>query len=433
MDPHHSPRVSVTVAGQKVEANLIRHSPERFQGQLVEARERYGSARCDCRVPPLQLVIRNRGDKLFLAAWPNDSHSHALDCPFYAESDTATGAAAYAQPAIRHEGHQANLHLSHPLVRPGRGAPRAERPRQQARDSLHLWGLLHHLWESAALNRWHAGWRRDWGFARAALRGAAKSTTVDGEPLLDKIFVPTVYDPARQQELKEYWARFCEPLRRQHRGCEQVRSGFVIGTPREVKETAFGVSMRLRGLMELFYLSEALVDNLARFSRAGWSAFNHADEDDPEPHRVVCALKVEVTDKGKFIVVDAVLMRVTSHWIPVDSSYEATVARLLVQADRSFVRPLRYDNHRLALPHFVLCDGVGHDRIAMAIYGTGIPNAAKLIEQDRQRAAQMGMGWWHWDASQQTDPPTLPPCRLTPRAAARHVSNPQPQPQQESA
>ena len=130
------------------------------------------------------------------------------------------------------------------------------------------------------------------------------------------------------------------------------------------------------------------------------------------------------------MVVDAVMMRVTQHWIPVDSSYEAAVARQLVQADRSFVRPLRYDNHRLALPQFILCDGVGHDRIAMDVYGSGVPGTAKLMEHDRQRAAALGMGWWHWDASQQPTPPDIPPCRFPKRTAARTVSNQQPQPQE---
>lgn len=85
MKTRHAHRVQVLAAGQAISATAARHEPQSYQVQIRAAKERFGAALCSCQKPPLQLVIRERSGKLFLAAWPDQAATHALDCPFYSE------------------------------------------------------------------------------------------------------------------------------------------------------------------------------------------------------------------------------------------------------------------------------------------------------------------------------------------------------------
>jgi hypothetical protein len=426
MIPHHTPRVQVLVAGQAVEAAAIRHEPEAFQVLLEEARRRFGHALCSCQRPPLKLVIRDRQGKLFLAAWPNQAQSHALDCPFYTEE--RTGANEYAPGAISQDGDRTNLALAHPLRQTDRHQDRGEgekesipaKDRSAPRERLHLWGLLHYLWEQAGLNRWYPGWHRDWGFVRHVLRRVAQNTTVEGHALLPNLYVPPVWIPAKQDQINAHWDEFVRPLRLQHRRSPTVAAGIVIGMARALEPTEFGYSLRLHHHAERFYMDHALADILARHSRRGWAAIKHlnaAVDADEKPY-VVAAMRVQATHTGRLTIVEAALMRVSPRFIPVNSSYEDKVARLLVAQDRQFVRPLHYDSHFLELPDFILKDvappALATDSrlqsVALFVYGETITPAQKqrLAARDRRNASAEGLGFWEWDAATDAAPPALP-------------------------
>ncbi len=151
-------RVQVLVAGNPISAPAIRHDPQSFQPHLKEARLRFGSALCECQQPALKLVVRERAGKLFLAAWPDQAAKHSLDCPFY--SLPRAGLKEYAEGAIEQDGEVTHLVLHH---RTRQARPQPDRPQQVVRtrhdteaprrNKLHLWGLLHYLWEEAGLSR----------------------------------------------------------------------------------------------------------------------------------------------------------------------------------------------------------------------------------------------------------------------------------------
>lgn len=433
MTSRHTHRVAVLVAGNSLEAPAIRHNPAAYQSELRAARAKYGSARCLCQEPPRQLVIREREGRLFLAAWPREADQHALDCPFYGEHATTTGAAAYAPSAIDARGDHTAVVLAHPLNHPGQGAsaapPREPRARTQAKQHLNGWGLLHHLWEFAAMNRWHPGWTRDWGFVRYALRKAAQSTKVDGLPLIERLYVPPVYVPSRAQETSGHWKAFCEPLLRLHRGRSEVVAGIVIGLVRDCVKTNYGYYIRLQHHFERLYLDERTADNLSRFSRPGWCLLERRAEADPgkAQGRVVAALRVEANTSQKLLVVEGALMRVSADFIPVNSSYEEELAIQLVVGDRAFARPLSYDNHTMQLPHFILSDVAGDSkpasRLAMYVYGPGTASGrrASAEHEDHQAASRAGMNFWAWNLARSGAPPPLPPARPRQPTLARQV------------
>jgi hypothetical protein len=417
-------RVEVLVAGQAISATAIRHEPQGFQSQLVAARTKFGSALCCCTTPPLQLVIRERSDKLFLAAWPEQAAKHALDCPFYSDHTAGPSGAA-----IEREGDFNRIALHHPLLQDNPALQKEKAPSTGMRvareagartSKLHLWGLLHFLWEEGGLNRWYPGWHRDWGFVRHALRRAAQTTVVDGEALIQHLYVPPVWNQKKRSEILAHWAQFAAPMYENHRRTMTVQSGIVIGAVRVLEPSEFGHSIRLHHHAERFYMDQRVAQGLSQYSRRGWSALKHLDPkvDGDERAYVVAALRVQASQNRRMTIVEAVLMRVTPRFIPVNSSYEDKLARALVDQDRSFVRPLHYDNHSLNMPDFVLKDvaskvegEMARQSVALFVYGAAVdPNNRAMREAaDRQLAHQAGMGYWQWDAGNHAQPPPLPP------------------------
>jgi hypothetical protein len=415
--------VRVLIAGSRLTASAIRHDPEPFQINLQEARERFGGGICLCQDKPLQLVIRERNGKLFLACWPDQAQEHALDCPFYS-MPRDSGSQKYISGAITEDGPKTNIQLHHPLVQASqhkRSANREAPVRAAGLSKLHLWGLLHHLWESGGLNRWNPGWKRDWGLVRYMVRRAAQSTNVDGQSLLNNLYIPPIWSVDRKAEILGYWDEFTRPLYRQHRTTELVASGVVIGLVRKLEVTESGFSIRLKNHSEIFYIDKQVADRLASYSRKGWSLLRTGGSRSPSDGAnalVVAALRIQAKSTKSFVVVEGALMRVSPTYIPISSSFEGRLSELLVEQDRRFIRPLHYDIQSLDLAHFVLTDcaaanvsETGPQRVALYVYGTAIaPTYQRTLEaKDRSDAKNMGCGYWKWDVNESKDIPSLPP------------------------
>lgn len=415
-------RVLVMVAGDVISAPVIRFNPDAFQAQLHAARLKFGSAICQCQDNPLPLVIRERNNKLFLACWPDQAQAHALDCPFYSATHES-GVSGYTPGAITEDGPTTTLHLHHPLIqkKPER-SERAHQPNKvtaRGPSKFHIWGLLHHLWESGGLNRWHPGWQRDWGLVRSMLRRVAHGTFIDQYPLLRLLYIPPIWNEKRKESISENWDMFTRPLHLQHRGTENVASCFVIGIVRKIEPSQFGYSIRLQHHSTVFYMDKATSDRLASYSRRGWAAIRMMDNSKArgENPTVAVAMRIQASASKTLVIVEGALMRVSQKFIPVASSFEERLASLLVDENRRFLKPLHYDLHNMDLAHFVLSDcapsdssHTGPGKVALFTYGASIDptHQSRLERMDRELATRMGCGFWMWNAAKDINIPRLP-------------------------
>lgn len=102
-------------------------------------------------------------------------------------------------------------------------------------------------------------------------------------------------------------------------------------------------------------------------------------------------------------------MHLSERFIPLDSSYEGKLEQALVDAKRSFVKPLRYEADDLVFPDFWLSD-MGGD-YPLEVFGM---NTVTYLERKLQKTAIYGdatkypLGWWYWDVLTQPMIPTLP-------------------------
>ena len=147
---------------------------------------------------------------------------------------------------------------------------------------------------------------------------------------------------------------------------------------------------------------------------AGWRSGNGT----------VAIAQVELKQGAKGVyssVIDLALMSITGELIPVESSYERTVADLLVVQGRSFTKPLRYDAESdQVLPDFILTDTARE----MPLEVFGRDDAKYLARKEEKRhhyEAHYGAdGWWSWDAAAGTAS-AVPPFPLARTSGAKQA------------
>ena len=128
---------------------------------------------------------------------------------------------------------------------------------------------------------------------------------------------------------------------------------------------------------------------------------------------VIGIFHVEGTPRGHLQLIDAGFMRVSSRFIPVESSYEETVADALVAADRDFTKPIRLEmgDETLSgkvLPDFILYDTAAR-RCYMEVFGVqGREDYDVRKLEKRQVYDQKGVMLWDWDLSASKEMPPLP-------------------------
>ena len=107
-------------------------------------------------------------------------------------------------------------------------------------------------------------------------------------------------------------------------------------------------------------------------------------------------------------------MRVSSRFIPVDSSYEEVVADALVMANRDFSKPVKIETGTDSLDGKVLADFILYDtasrRCYMEVYGVEGREEYDVRKREKQHIyRQNGVEIWEWDLTRTREMPALPP------------------------
>lgn len=377
--------VRVELAGHTVRLEELRARPERYARWFAAARRRPGHARCRCTDPGERLVIRaSLAGRFHLARWPGTGNNHHLRCPFYCATDIASddgASSGVGRDAITVTEHGMRVAVDYaftcalprgandpdePDDRDAAGLPdqwaelvRGARPATATVSGL---GLLHWLFESAALNTWHPGLRpRSWADVHTALIAAVAELRLGDQPAPALCHVVAPYrpqhpDPAREARL----ATFLRPL--EHPEHIVIRGGprrgqtrhlrhrrLLLGEVKTLTGIAHGHQLRLRHFPRPLFMTGEQHQHLTRRFPAAFS-----DRRGPTARRIVLAL-IEASPQGYLRLVDAALMLTNECYIPAESGHEVVMADALVAAGRAFIKPLRYGGEAV-FPDFVLTD-----------------------------------------------------------------------------
>lgn len=372
-------------------------------------------ALCTCTTPAPKITVRQVGvqERLFLAIYPESGSSHHPDCPFWRPNIEQSGRKGYIDRVVNHDGENLVVRLRHGMNRAPPPADTTEvrttglgvgqpRRRQRAMSAL---GLLHLLWEEARINHWHPRFSdRRWWPAITALRAAAGHTRIrqrgqEPVPVVNRcVFVPPFPgEQDKKAQAEVLWTLF-QPDRRKRGGDRLMVVGQVSGfwdKPRAV---------RVAGLTRL-YLNLVPDDFERLYERHTQLA---ASSDQVVGLFMLETQGVDRRNNMRCAVIDAGMMACTKALIPVDSRLEHEVASRLIQNERRFYKPLRYDAEVDAvLPDFVLLDA--GTPYPMEVYGMATPAyEARREEKQAYYDEQFAGRCWSWDAVANDPMPAFP-------------------------
>lgn len=226
----------VLINDREVDSDTARYRPTLISDELRLAKQKFGHALCLCRTPPLKLIIRERGGTVHLACWPDESYLHSSDCAFYTEHYSG----ARSEGLVVDGENKTHATYHQPWIADSDGS------KTKQGESVKLWALLHHLWESSRLYCWVPGWQRNWAIAQRVLTRAAKRTVVNGESLADHIYIPAPFAHSRKEEIQVEWSQFVDPIRSMHRGQGKRATGFILGEVRSLKPVGQGFLLCLK-------------------------------------------------------------------------------------------------------------------------------------------------------------------------------------------
>lgn len=405
----------VLVAGTRIDALEARFDPDAVATLLAKERAHGGHALCLCTDPPRKLVIRLRMGKLHLAVWPDDGALHDPACPFYRDARADVGAVpGRVRPAVIETVDGYDVHLGLALDLPA-GTPRGSKTSSAhqvaasdaapARAALGVEGLLRHLWDAGDLNRWRSGWTRDWGRVHYELRRAAAECVVNGQPLIDRLYVVPPWRRDRVDELQDHWAKFAARLTTDVTASRRP-TGLLLGEVRELRRSQHGWRLQLRHLRPPVFLAEELHRGFQRQHLRAVAAIGTQDAVAASKERVIALMQVEMTRAGNLRAIAGSLLLVDPHYIPVQSAAETRLVRHLVAQRRSFVRPLRGHGDQV-LPDLALVDT--RPRTAMLVHTSTTVATLKHADRLRAQLAATGQAVWEWFAEESTQWPDLPP------------------------
>lgn len=348
-------RGRVRLADQIVIATAMKRHPNRYTSLFERARREVGHAVCLCRDDKVvRLVIRCRSGRYHLANWPAEGQQHVPGCPWYRSHSSISGRSAYNEAITTNED-GTSIRLSVPLTVRGASASPSATPAEPragkgtSRRALGPLALLHFLWESAQLNIWHPDEiRRPWRTCQALLDEQVRDCQINKLSLTDTLWIVPAFLPANADRVNAEWERYLARLTSTGR---IRRRGLVLGELKQITPTSYGVRLQLAHHRASLFASTQLID---RARRSYPSVFSGQTDESTRRKVVLCV--VERSPRGYPVAVELAAMLTTTAYLPVDSSFEATMADALVSAGRAFVKPLRYDGDDAVFPDFVLVD-----------------------------------------------------------------------------
>lgn len=427
--------IVVLPGGEEVSLDWKLSDPERFQLLLKEKHADNGKAgpgekaHCLClhQGRYLELQIRKLNESYYFACMQNTTPYHRPTCPFYKPNPEKSGQAAYVDGVIKEdtEHDEVTVKLITSLNRNSPTSsetsalsPAGTRSGGKTQRRMTTLGLLHLIWERAGLHYWRpqfAGHRTDPKALRRAY-ATSRNIKVQRGITLDQVLCPVV---SGDQGIQYFTQRTIK------NHSEKLRL-YVIGrlSSAQVHPYGKGYNIELSGIRDGYRmfmsisqakwerLEKSYSRELAEFSRneEGLSVFG------------LFLVTIDPIKKGKYSnfrtvqIEDAALMTTTEQLIPVESRYEAKIVELLVQKDRTFIKPLRFDAAReLVRPDFILTDMGKKEGYPMEVFGlTDEKYLARKAEKERYYARVFGVdGWWSWDASHNAPIPPLPEVSLT--------------------
>ncbi|MDD3800561.1 MAG: DUF1173 family protein, partial [Novosphingobium sp.] len=256
------------------------------------------------------------------------------------------------------------------------------------------------LFERAGFNRWSpamAG-KRNQGVLRKYLLEAAEDITVKGLPLAQRLYVP---EPFSEHAKAEAARRRREKLAVLRPSEGRTPLALVIGEFKASDATVQGRRVWIRHMPDAPLLIAAR--SWTRIERVFAPLFEARDADTAHPLRLVMAALIRARREYTYEIEAASLMLTSAHWIPLEGVHELPLIDALVERQRRFIKPLRYDARSVApFPNALLLDA-GPAPIPLHVVSPFMDARERTEKEKAVAACKDAWVWW-------TDQP-MPPLK----------------------
>lgn len=407
----------IQIEGQRpTPLSVITHDGHARRHYLARFHGRHDAVWCLCRGRPgiaMGVACRQQPTETYYL-YPlheGDGLKHSPQCPHYHEPGTEHSDPTDTRPVIELRGGRLNLNLAGPTYRgeeSGKSSSVRRHGDASAASTGRLLTLLEALWIEAGLHEWRPGFdgKRHYGLIQYFLTQAAERIEIKGIPLARRFLAPPPYAPGRKERCNQALHAFMAAITRKSQG--RTLHGYVVGQLRSFDTD--------QGWIRLTHLAPALsIPTGSLVSAARRFPF------EPETSVVIACVEANGHACGTrharpaLQVLDIAAMEVADKrcWIPVDSEHERTLCRALVDAQRSFVKPLSAsrllepsgDSEPL-LPDFILQDAARKPLYMEVLGMMDDSDYAEHTAYKRHAYQQQGIATWWWDTRQPM--PALP-------------------------
>jgi hypothetical protein len=278
---------------------------------------------------------------------PNDARSHDARCPHYEPPPGQSGLGELiGEAVIEGENDTIELKTGFPLVRiSGRASASASGlsdPKEVTtrRKRLSLRGLLHFLWHRAQFNRWYPAMlgKRNWGVIAHHLHEAAKHVTLKNQDLSHVMYVPEPFSEEKKALHAAQRAAAFGPLNSPEAKV-QFRLMVVVGEFKLVEPVPGAVRLLVKHMPDCpFLVAPKAWDRMQRV----FAPLLQAKAVENQLHIVMAAL-IYAKRESVFEVASATMMLTTPEWLPLEGMHELPLIKKLIDEERRFVKPLRFE------------------------------------------------------------------------------------------
>lgn len=331
----------------------------KLQGVLAQVHETPERPRCLCVPGGIEMYVAHHR-QFVVKRMPETGNQHHPVCPSYEPELKQSGLGELLGEAVlESEFGSIELRVDFPWTRyTGRGAPRGE-PQDLSevevpRRRMSLRALMHFLFERAGFNRWSPAMegKRNQGVLHKYLQEAAEGIVVKGVALAQRLYVPEPFSEAGMAAVAQ--------RRREKMAVLRPRKGqsplaVVIGEFKASDVTPLGLRVWIKHMPDSPLLIAAKA--WERIERVFAPLLEARDADVGQKARLMLAAWIRARREHTYEIDVASLMLTSEHWIPVEGIHELPLVQVLVDQQRRFVKPLRYDARNAAsFPNALLLD-----------------------------------------------------------------------------
>ncbi len=383
-----------------VKGQVIGADDPRLQGVLARVHGTPERVRCLCVAAGLEMYLA-RHHHLVLKRMPGTGSQHHPSCPSFEPELQQSGLGELVGEAVlESEAGQVELRVDFAWARLiGHGAVRAapqKAPQEEvAHRRMSLRALMHYLFERAGFNRWSPAMqgKRNQGVLNRYLMQAAAGVTIKDVALSGRLYVP---EPFCEADKLQAGRRRREKLALLQPSGGQSPLAIVIGEFKVSEVTSFGHRVWIKHMPDAPLLVAARP--WIKIQRKYAPLFEARDADTGHRIRLMMAALIRARREHTYEIDAAALMMTTQQWIPVEGVYELALVHALIDQQRRFIKPLRYDATSASVfPTALLVDAGAAPVPLYAVSGFATPKERSAM------AAALKTGdatVWRWHAGQ---------------------------------